>query len=47
MDRFAFTFGLDGALAGARRLDRFDKFRKHIRLRDRDIVGSQHEFQFW
>src|SRR5882762_3861458 len=47
VDGLTFSFGLDGALAGAHRLNRFDEFRKHLRLCDRDIVGSQHEFQFW
>src|SRR6267378_1364557 len=46
MNRFAFTFGLDGALAGPNRLDRFDEFRKHIRLRDGNVARAQHEFQF-
>src|SRR6267143_1528945 len=41
-----FSCGLDGALAGPNRLDRLYQFRKHIRLRDGDIVGSQNEFQF-
>src|ERR1700687_1824322 len=41
-----FSCGLDGALAGPNRLDRLYEFRKHIRLRDGDIAGSQNEFQF-
>jgi len=42
-----FSCGPDGALAGPNCLDRFNEFRKHIRLRNRNVVRAQHEFQFW
>jgi len=38
--------GLTAPWPETNRLDRFDEFGKHVRLRDRNIVSSQHEFQF-
>src|SRR5229473_2415000 len=46
VDGFAISFGLDAALAGSHRLDRGDEFRKHVGLRDGNVVCAQHEFQF-
>src|SRR5216684_1775492 len=44
VDGFAFSLGLDGALAGSHRLDRRDESRKHGGFGYRDIVRAQHEF---
>src|SRR5713226_6112432 len=43
MDGFAFSRRFDRALAGANRLDRFDEFRKYIRLRDGNVVCAEDE----
>src|SRR5882762_2368535 len=43
---FAFSFRLDAALARSYRLDGGDEFRKHIGLRDGDVVRAQHKLQF-
>src|SRR5260370_14664717 len=43
--RFAFATGLDGALAGANRLDGVGEPGEHVGLRDGNIVCSANQFQ--
>src|SRR6266513_5632585 len=45
VDGFAFSRPLDDALVGSHGLDGVDESREHRRLRDRDIMRSQNQFQ--
>src|SRR5713101_9665751 len=45
VDGFAFSRRPDDALAGSHCQDSVDEFRKHIGLRDGDIVRSQNQYQ--
>src|SRR6266851_5350629 len=47
MQGFAFSCGLDAALAGAHRLDGGDESRQHRRFGHWEVVRAQHEFQSW